>query len=108
MASAPCWGAIQVPRKMEMSKMIVIGYWDWFGTPEEFEEHQTAWKKAAKEVPGIKSTKLYSPHQARYHYAWITEADSYDSVLKALAKMPKRDRNSLTHQVAEIFTETLF
>jgi len=91
-----------------MSKVIVISYFDWFGTPEELEKHTAAWKKAAKETPGIKSTKLYSPHQARYHYAWITETDSYDSALKALAKMPNRDRKSLTHQVGEIFTEELY
>lgn len=85
--------------------MIVITYLDWFGTPEDFEKHKEAWKKACKETAGVKSTKLYTSHQARYHYAWITEADTYDAVMKANSKMPPRDRKTMTHAVTEIFTE---
>jgi hypothetical protein len=85
--------------------MIVIWYLDWFGTKDGFEKLSDAWKKACKEVPSIKSTKLYQSHQARYHYAWITECEGYDSISKASSKMPPRDRKDLTHQVTEIFSE---
>jgi len=85
--------------------MIVVWYLDWFGTQEEFDKYCAAWKKACKETPGIKSTKLYQSHQARYHYAWITETDIYDTVMKASEKMPPRNRQALTHQVTEIFSE---
>ncbi len=85
--------------------MIVITYFDWFGAPEDLEKVKEAWTKACKETAGIKSTKLYTSHQARYHYAWITEADTYDAVMKANQKMPPRDRKVMTHAVTEIFTE---
>jgi hypothetical protein len=49
--------------------------------------------------------KLYTPHQARYHYAWIIETDSYEAVMAAMTKMPPRNRNELTHSVVEVFTE---
>jgi hypothetical protein len=80
-------------------------YFDWFGTPEALEKWTTAWKKACKETAGIKSTKLYTSHQARYHYSWIMEMDSYDNMMEAMTKMPERDRKDLTHAVIEVFTE---
>ena len=85
--------------------MIVITYFDWFGTPEELEKFNEAWRKVCEEAEGVKSTKLYTSHQARYHYAWITKTDSYDAVSEANSKMPPRDRNVMTHAVTEIFTE---
>ena len=85
--------------------MIVIWYLDWFGTKEGFDKLGEEWKKVCKTIPGIKSTKLYQSHQARYHYAWITECGSYADIEKTLTKMPPRDRKDLTHQVTEIFSE---
>ena len=88
--------------------MIVITYFDWFGSPEELKKFNEAWKKACNETEGIKSTKLYSSHQARYHYAWITNTDSYEKVMEANSKVwehAPRDRNKLTHAVNEIFSE---
>ena len=85
--------------------MIVINYFDWFGTPEDLEKNKEAWIKACEETEGVKSTKLYTSHQARYHYAWITKTESYDKVLEAWGKMPPRDRNVLTHAVLEVFSE---
>jgi len=85
--------------------VILITYLDWFGTPEDFEKFKEAWQKACEETEGVKSTKLYTSHQARYHYAWITKADSYGALLEANSKMPTRDRNVMTHAVIEVFTE---
>ena len=85
--------------------MIVITYFDWFGTPEDLEKNKEAWKKACEETEGIKSTKLYTSHQARYHYAWITKTESYDKIMEAWAKLPPRDRNAMTHAVIEAFSE---
>ncbi len=85
--------------------MIVITYFDWFGTPEDLEKHKKAWTKACEEIEGIKSTKLYTSHQARYHYAWITKTKSYDLIMDAMGKMPTRDRNVMTHAVLEVFTK---
>jgi hypothetical protein len=85
--------------------MIVITYFDWFGTPEKLKTNNEAWHKACKETKGIKSTKLYTSHQARYHYAWITETDSYEAIMEANNKMPPRNRNEMTHAVIEVFSE---
>ena len=68
--------------------MMVITYFDWFGTPEALEKWNKAWEKACQETKGIKSTKLYTSHQARYHFAWITETDSYDAIMEANRKFP--------------------
>jgi len=85
--------------------LIVIMSMDWFGTPEAFEKYKKDFQKACKETKGIKSTKLYTSHQARYHYAWITETDSYDAMMETNRKMPPRNRNEMTHAVLEVFTE---
>jgi len=73
--------------------------------PSGLEKNKEAWHKACKETKGVKSTKLYTFHQARYHYAWITEADSYGALMEANSKMPTRDRNAMTHAIIEVFTE---
>ena len=104
MSLAPSWGAIQVP-KIEDKKMLIIMYTDWFGTQERLEERKKEFLKACKETEGIKSAKFYMPHQARYHYAWIIKADSYDSLMEAMQKMTPRDRNEETHASIEVFSE---
>jgi len=85
--------------------VIVITYFDFFGTPEDLEKYKESWTKAFEGTEGVKSTKLYTSHQARYHYAWITKTESYDKLMEAWMKMPPRDRNVLTHQITEIFSE---
>jgi len=85
--------------------VIVITYFDWFGTPEDLEKLKEAWTKIVEETEGIKSSKLYTSHQARYHYAWITKTKSYDAISEANSKMPPRDRKIMTHAVTEIFTK---
>ena len=86
--------------------MLVILYYDWFGTEEGLEEWKTAWEIACKEA-GIKSSKHYTSHQARYHYAYLMKMDSYDGIMNAMGKMTlPRDRNVMTHSVLEILTES--
>jgi hypothetical protein len=87
--------------------MLVILYYDWFGTTEALDEWKTAWEKACTDTEGIKKCKHYTSHQARYHYAYIMKMDSYDNVMEAMGKMTiKRDRNVSTHTVLEIFSES--
>ncbi len=85
--------------------MLVIVSVDWFGTQEAFEKYKKDWMKVCEETSGVKSTKLYTSHQARYHYAWFTKTESYGAVMEAFSKMPARDRNVMTHSVIEVFTE---
>ena len=82
-------------------------YYDWFGTKEAFDKWTNAWKKACNDTKGITSCKHYTSHQARYHYAWIMEVNSYDNAMEAMSKMTiERDRNALTHAIFEVFTES--
>jgi hypothetical protein len=52
-----------------------------------------------------RATKLYTSHQARHHYARITNTEYYDKLMEAWGKMLPRDRNVMTHAVIEVFTE---
>jgi hypothetical protein len=89
--------------------VLVIAYFDWFGKPEDFEKFKKARKEACDEIRGVKHLGTYSSHQARYHYAWIEEMDSYDRrseiSTKFREKVGPRDRNRMTYVSAEIFTE---
>ena len=87
--------------------MLVVMNYDWFGTNAELDKWKTAWKKVCTDTKGITSCKNYTSHQARYHFSWIMEMDSYDRIMEAMSKMPmERDRNVLTHSVLEIFVES--
>ena len=87
--------------------MLVILYYDWFGTTKALDEWKTAWEKACTDTEGIKKCKHYTSHQARYHYAYIMKMDSYDNVMEAMDKMTiERDRSAMTHSVLEILTES--
>lgn len=88
--------------------MLIISYLDWFGSEEDFKKRGELWKKACAETEGVHSTRLMVPHQAKYHYAWVTEADSYVKMLEAnakvLAKMP-RDKSVTPYSETVIFTD---
>jgi len=87
--------------------MLVILYYDWFGTTKALDEWKTAWEKACTDTKGITKCKHYTSHQARYHYAYIMKMESYDNVMEAMGKMTiERDRAALTHTVLEVLTES--
>jgi len=89
--------------------MLVITYMDWFGKPEEWEKWKKARKEACAEVEGAKHLGTYISHQARYHYAFIEDWDSYDRQREIGAKLQEkvgpRDRNKMTHASVEVFSE---
>ena len=89
--------------------MLVVLYFDWFGKPEDFEKFKNARKEACEKVEGAKHLGTYTSHQARYHYAWIEEWDSYDR-LRDIGelfheKTGPRDRNVVTHAIIEVFSK---
>jgi hypothetical protein len=45
--------------------MILIRYFDWFGSNEALEKERDAWIRASKEMEGIKSIRLVTSYQAR-------------------------------------------
>ena len=89
--------------------MLTIRYFDFFGEPEDFEKFKKARKEACDGIKGVKHLGTYSSHQARYHYAWIEEWDSYDRGPDISSKFREivgpRDRSRVTHTIIEIFTE---
>ena len=90
--------------------MLVITYFDWFGEPEDFEKFKNARKEVCAGIKGAKHLGTYASHQAKYHYAFIEEYDSYDRRAEISSKVweklgSSRDRNVITHSSSEIFTE---
>lgn len=89
--------------------MLVIMYFDYFADQAAFEKLKKARKEACAKVKGVKHLGTYTSHQARYHYAFIEEWDSYDKMMEISPKvqeiMGPRDRNVMTHAVLEIFSE---
>ena len=82
--------------------MLMITYYDWFGTPEDHTKFVDATKKACEETEGIKFKGSYIPHQVRYHYAFVYKCDDYGKNREVNQKVQKtfpRDRNQMTHAI---------
>jgi hypothetical protein len=90
-------------------KVLVIVYFDYFGKPEDFEKLKKVRKEVCAGIEGVKHLGTYASHQARYHYAFIEEWDSYDRMSdigpKVREKVGPRDRNVMTHAIIEVFSE---
>ena len=105
---APSWGAIQVPQKDDVRTVLMIIYYDWFGTPEDHTKYVEATKKACEDTEGIKFKGSYVPHQIRYHYAFVYKCDDYGKMEEVNQKVQKtfpRDRNQMTHAIVEVMTK---
>ncbi len=101
-------GAIQVPLKEDVKTVLMITYYDWFGTPEDHTKFVEATKKACEDTEGIKFKGSYVPHQVRYHYAFVFKCDGYGKQGEVNQKVQKtfpRDRNQMTHAIVEVMTE---
>lgn len=85
--------------------MIIINYFDYFGDEEGLRKWDEDVKRACEKTKGVTYLGRYSSHQARYHWAWFFEAESYDRLAEADSKVTiVRDRNLLTHTVEEMFS----
>ena len=84
--------------------MIVLLYFDWFGTAEELKELDEKVKAASAEVDGVDYKGRYAPDNRKYHFVSMYEVVSYQKLLEVLLgpKMPPRDYKKLTHGVFEI------
>jgi hypothetical protein len=88
--------------------MLLISSFDFFGDEALLKKWDAAWKKACEETKGITYKGRYASHQARYHYCYIYESDSYDKLMEAFGKISmKRDYNVITHNVLEAFNGPL-
>ena len=83
--------------------MIVTMHVDWFG--DGIKGYDDDWKKACDTTDGVKFMGRYVSHQAKYHYTYFFEVDSYDKLMEAMGKLgTARDRNVMTHASLEIFS----
>jgi hypothetical protein len=86
--------------------MLVIIYYDWFGTKEGLDAWKENWEKACSENEEVKSCKHYSPNQQKWHWAYIMEVDCYETVSDvAKQSANERDYSTLTHSEIEVFRE---
>ena len=84
--------------------MIVTMKFDYYGDEAGLKAWDEAYKKACEETDGIKFKGRYSSHQARYHWAYIFVADSYDKLMDSWSKITiVRDRKKMDHAVIELF-----
>jgi len=84
--------------------VIVLLYFDWFGTAEELKESEEKLIAACAEVDGVEYKGRYAPDNRKFHFVWVYEVKSYEKLLEVLTgpEMPPRDYKKLTHGTFEI------
>ena len=87
--------------------MIVLLYFDWFGTAEELKDGEEKLTAACAEVGGVNYKGRYYPHNRKYHFVYLFEVESFQKLLEAVEKMPPRDYKKLTHGEFEILAGPL-
>ena len=89
--------------------MLVVLYFDYFADQEDFEKLKKTRKEVCDKIDGVKHLGTYTSHQARYHYAFIEEWDSYEKMMEIGPKvneiMGPRDRKVMSHAIVEVFTK---
>lgn len=78
--------------------MLVLAYFDLFGTAEELKEQDEAIKAYCAEHDGLEYKGCYGPHNSKYHWVRIFETDKYPLPPSS----QPRDYKKMTHWVAEI------
>ena len=84
--------------------MIVLLYFDWFGTAEELREVEEKLTAVCAEVGDVEYKGRYAPDNRKFHFVYMFEVKSYEKVLEVLTgpEMPPRDYKKLTHGTFEI------
>jgi hypothetical protein len=65
--------------------LLVLHYFNWAGTPEEFKEFASQVKTQADGVDGIRFVGLYIP-TSEWHYVIIWDVKTYEKVLQIYQK----------------------
>jgi len=80
--------------------MLVLAYFDWYGTAEELKEQDKAIKDYASKHEGLEYMGRYGPHNKKYHWVRIFKTDKYP-----LPQAPTpRDYKKMTHWVSELLS----
>ncbi len=83
--------------------MIVLFYFDWFGSAKELGDMEKTLMTTAK-GSGVKYMGTYAPDNRKFHFVGMFETESYDQLIQILMdpKNPPRDYKKLTHGTFEI------
>ena len=84
--------------------MIVLLYFDWFGTAEDLEELEEKMMPVLTQADGAEYRGRYAPDNRKFHFVYVFEVESYDKLMEVLTgpEMPPRDYRKLTHGTFEV------
>jgi len=84
--------------------VIVLLYFDWFGTAEELKKSEEKLIAAFAQADGVEYKGRYAPDNRKFHFVYVFEVESYEKLLKVITdpKMPPRDYKKMTHGTFEI------
>ena len=82
--------------------MLVLLYFDWFGTAEELKEGEEKMATACDEVDGVEYKGRYYPHNRKYHFVYLFEVESFQKLLETVGAEAPRDYKKLTHGQFEL------
>ena len=84
--------------------MMIVGYFDWFGTPEQLEEYVSVVKKAYDKTPGTKFLGKFAAANRMYHWAFFLEVKDWHTFQEVGKNLNyKRDLKTLPHFEYEFF-----
>ena len=84
--------------------MIVLFYFDWFGSSKELSEMEKMMASALGKEGGVKYMGTYAPDSRKFHFVSLFETESYDKLMAVLMdpKNPPRDYKKLAHGSFEV------
>ena len=82
--------------------MLVLLYFDWFGTAEELKEGEEKMAATCAKVDGVEYKGRYYPHNRKYHFVYLFEVESFQKLLETVGAKTPRDYKKLTHGEFEI------
>jgi len=84
--------------------MIVLLYFDWFGSAEELNELEEKMNAAFAQADGVEYKGRYAPDNRKFHFVYVYEVERYEKLMEVLMdpEMPPRDYRKLTHGVFEV------
>jgi uncharacterized protein with von Willebrand factor type A (vWA) domain len=79
----------------------VLQYFDYNGSMDDLEKRTKQVEKVANATEGVKFMGRYAPHNRKFHFVFVYEAESYNHMWNAWNKL-ERDYNVMSHVVIEL------